>query len=167
MWANTLRIAPHILGLLQRAREAGVPVIYANDNFGRWSSNFDQVLKHCTQPASLGREIACQLAPAPDDYVVLKPKHSAFFKTPLDLLLKDLGTEQLIITGISTNSCVLFTANDAYMRDLKLCVPNDCVAAQTAEEHASALEQVRNVTKADTSLSTELRLERSASATRA
>jgi nicotinamidase-related amidase len=89
------------------------------------------------------------LAPDEQDYFVLKPKHSAFYSTTLELLLRALGTHTLILCGFATNICVLFTANDAYLRDLRLVVPADCVAANTAEESAAALAQMAKVLKAD------------------
>lgn len=100
-----------------------------------------------------------QLIPDQQDYFVLKPKHSGFYQTPLELLLKHLGASRLILTGLSTNSCVLFTANDAYMRDLQFFVPRDCVAACSSEEQEHAIEQMRTMLKADISPSTELDLE--------
>jgi nicotinamidase-related amidase len=106
-----------------------------------------------------GEEVARLLEPEEDDYFVLKPKHSGFYSTTLDTLLRYLGARVLIITGIATDICVLFTANDAYMRDFKLVVPSDCVAAEEPEESAHALEQMRRVLKADTRPSTEIDLE--------
>jgi nicotinamidase-related amidase len=90
---------------------------------------------------------------------VLKPKHSGFYQTPLEILLKHLGAHRLILTGVSTNSCVLFTANDAYMRDMALVIPQDCVAACNAQEHRCAIEQMKGMLKADIAPSTELNLE--------
>ena len=127
-----------------------------NDNYGRWQSKFDDIVKHCLQDEVRGRPLVEQLLPESKDYFVLKPKHSGFYQTPLELLLKHLGAERLILTGVSTNSCVLFTANDAYMRDLKLVVPEDCVAACNSQEHKFAIEQIRTMLKADTRPSTEL-----------
>lgn len=146
--ASALPIAPRIRKLKARAREAGIPVIYANDNFGRWQSSFDQLFQHCLEPEIRGRSFVQQLAPDPQDYFVLKPKHSAFYQTPLDVLLKHLGTKRLILTGLCTNSCVLFTGQDAYMRDLELYVPSDCVSALTASDQQYALHQMQTVMKA-------------------
>jgi nicotinamidase-related amidase len=151
-------IAPRIAALKKRARSAAVPVIYVNDNFGRWRSNLNQLLDSCLQEGVRGRRFVEQLAPDKQDYFVLKPKHSGFYQTPLEMLLKHLGAEQLIVTGLSTNSCVLFTANDAYMRDLKLVVPPDCVAACTVKEHESALEEMKNMMKAELTFSADIKL---------
>ena len=99
------------------------------------------------------------MRPDEDDYFVLKPKHSGFFSTTLDILLDHLQVDTVILTGIAANICVLFTANDAYMRDFFLMVPEDCVASNTEEENRHALEQMRAVIKADTRPSTKLSFE--------
>ena len=88
--------------------------------------------------------------PDEDDYFVLKPKHSGFYSTSLELLLEHLGARSLILTGIAGNNCVLFTANDAYMRDFKIFVPSDCVVSETQADNDYALEQMAKVLKADT-----------------
>jgi nicotinamidase-related amidase len=148
---EAFRIAPALKELKRRAKGAGVPIVYANDNFGRWQSSFQQLLSRCLSPNCQSRSFVEQFAPECDDYVVLKPKHSAFFQTPLDILLKHLGTRKLVLAGFCTNSCILFTAQDAYMRDLELIIPADCVASYTIEDHETALQQMKMVTKADVS----------------
>ncbi len=90
------------------------------------------------------------LKPGPVDYAVLKPKHSGFYSTTLDTLLEYLGVKALVLVGVAGNVCVLFTANDAYMRDFTLAVPADCVASNTEPENRYALEQMRGGLKADT-----------------
>jgi nicotinamidase-related amidase len=155
-----LPIAGPLARLKQRAKAAGIPAVYVNDNFGRWQSNFQQIVDHCLQASVHGRSFVEQLVPEEQDYFVLKPKHSGFYQTPLELLLKHLGAKRLILTGLSTNSCVLFTANDAYMRDLQLIVPRDCVAACSGPEQESAIEQMQTMLKADVSPSAELDVER-------
>jgi nicotinamidase-related amidase len=155
---HALPMSRNILALKGRARESGIPAIYVNDNFGRWQSNFRAQVEHCLEDGVTGRPIVQLLAPDEDDYFVLKPKHSGFFSTTLDILLEYLRAETLIITGIAANICVLFTANDAYMRDFGLIVPGDCVASNTEEENRHALEQMERVLKADTRASTALEL---------
>ena len=155
-----LPMAQKLTELRQRARNAGVPVIYVNDNFGRWRSDFQAQVNHCLTDHVVGRPLVELLKPDEDDYFVLKPKHSGFFATMLNTLLQYLGTSRVILTGIATNSCVLFTANDAYMRDLELFVPGDCCAANTVEDHVLALKQIERLLKGDTRPSTEIRFER-------
>lgn len=151
-------MARKLLRLKQRAKAAGVPVIYVNDNFGRWQSDFRRQVKHCLHEQSRGHEIVSLLQPEEDDYFVLKPKHSGFFSTTLETLLRYLGSRKLILTGIAGNFCVLFTANDAYMRDYELIIPSDCTVSNTAEENRQALGLMKKFLKADTRPSTKLRL---------
>ncbi|MEY2495316.1 MAG: hypothetical protein QOJ45_1808 [Verrucomicrobiota bacterium] len=153
-------MARKLLRLKERAKKAGVPVIYVNDNFGRWQSDFRRQVQHCLRENSRGHEIVSLLKPEEDDYFVLKPKHSGFFSTTLDTLLRYLGSQTLIITGIAGNFCVLFTANDAYMRDYDLVIPSDCTASNSAEENREALRLMRKFLKADTRPSAKIRLPR-------
>jgi nicotinamidase-related amidase len=157
LFRQALAIAPRIAALKARARRAGVPVIYVNDNFGRWQSDFRRLLEHCLNEDVRGRPIAQMLKPEEDDYFVLKPKHSAFYGTALDLLLDYLQANVIILTGIAANSCVLFTANDAYMRDLQLFVPRDCVASASAGDTRYALLHLSKVLKTDLGPASRLR----------
>ena len=153
-----LPMAHALVDLKRRAAEARIPAIYVNDNFGRWQSDFNAQVEHCLNDDVPGRELVRLLQPGPDDYFVLKPKHSAFFSTTLDILLEYLGVQNLILTGLAGNICVLFTANDAYMRDFHLYVPSDCVASNTEAENTYALEQMRAVLKANVTPSAKLDL---------
>ncbi|HEV7869362.1 MAG TPA: isochorismatase family cysteine hydrolase, partial [Chthoniobacteraceae bacterium] len=145
-----LPAARRIAALKRRAKANGVPVIYVNDNFGRWQSDFTKQVNHCLHDGVRGEPIARLLAPDEDDYFVLKPKHSGFFSTTLDILLDHLGSQTLILTGFAGDICVLFSANDAYMRDFELVVPADCIASETARANRYALEQMKRFLKADT-----------------
>ena len=149
----------NIARLKQRAKEAGIPAIYVNDNFGRWRSDFKKIVDHCREEGK-GKEFVELLLPDEDDYFVLKPKHSGFYSTTLSLLLTHLTAKNLILTGIAGNNCVMVTANDAYMRDFKLFVPADCVVSNTDEENQHALKQMETVLKADTTISSELDLQK-------
>ena len=158
MLEQALPMARRLAELKKRAAKSAIPAIYVNDNFGQWRSDFRSVVKHCTDPSSRGAPIAKLLRPQEDDYFVLKPLHSGFYSTTLDVLLEYLHVDTLIVTGIAANICVLFTANDAYMRDYALYVPEDCVAANTAEETSYALTQMHKVLKADIRDSAEIDL---------
>jgi nicotinamidase-related amidase len=153
---HAVPMAKRIAALKARAKQAGIPSIYVNDNFGRWQSDFQKLIKHCLMDDVYGKPLATILQPEEDDYFVLKPKHSGFYSTTLDLLLIHLGAKTLILTGIAGNICVLFTANDAYMRDYHLIIPADCVASNTVKENNSALELMKTVLKADIRSSKEL-----------
>ncbi|CAN5424240.1 cysteine hydrolase [soil metagenome] len=153
---QALPMAEKIKVLKRRVKEASVPVVYVNDNFGKWQSDFSKLLKHCLEDGVCGQPLAELLRPEPDDYFVLKPKHSGFFSTTLDILLGYLQVKTLIMTGLTADICVLFTASDAYMRDFHLAIPADCVASADPEETKHALEHMRRVLKADTKPSTEV-----------
>ena len=154
-----LPAAENIAGLKRRAKQLGIPVIYVNDNFGKWRSDFRKLVTHCLKDGVRREPLVRLLMPDEDDYFILKPKHSGFYSTTLDLLLKYLQTETLILTGLTSDVCVLFTANDAYLRDHQLIIPSDCVAAIDPEENRHALKQMARVLKADTRPSEELNLE--------
>lgn len=156
---QALPMADAIVALKARMKQAGLPVVYVNDNFGRWRSDLAGQVEHCTRSKSLGRPLVEKLRPEADDYFVLKPAHSGFFSTTLELLLDHFRAHTLVLTGLASNICVLFTANDAYQRGYRLVVPSDCVAANTPAESCAALEQMRVVLKADTRPSAELSLE--------
>ena len=147
--AHAIPMAKRIAGVKRRARTANVPVVYVNDNFGRWQSNFNAQVEHCLNDGVRGQPIVKLLKPEPADYFVLKPKHSGFYSTTLDLLLRYFGVRTVVLTGMAGNICVLFTANDAYMRDLQLVVPCDCTASNSVEENNHALDQMAQIMKAD------------------
>ena len=158
MLEDAIAMAKNLRRLAQRARKAKVPVVYVNDNFGRWRSDFRQTIEHCGSRKSRGREIVRMLKPAKRDYFVLKPKHSGFFSSTLETLLRYLETRRLILGGIAGNFCVLFTANDAYMRDYELLVPEDCCVSNTPRENDDALTLMRKFLKADTRASDKITL---------
>jgi nicotinamidase-related amidase len=150
------RAVPHIERLAERARRANVPVIYVNDNFGQWRSDFEATIDACTAPDQPGREVSLRLRPHQDDYFVLKPRHSGFYSTTLELLLNHLGSTTLILTGFATHLCVLFTANDAHMRGYHLVVPRDCTASSAVSSKRAALKHVERSLKAKTDPAAEI-----------
>lgn len=145
-----LAAAKQLAGLRERARRAGVPCIYVNDNFGRWRSDFNMQVRHCLEGDVRGTELVKLLKPAEDDYFVLKPKHSAFYQTCLSLLLEHLGVGTLIIGGVTTDSCVTFTANDAYLHGFGVVVLSDGTASAVARNHTGALAQMERTLHART-----------------
>ena len=150
--------AKAVAALKQKARARKIPIIYANDNFGRWRSDFRETVAHVLNDSVRGQPLAELLKPEPDDYFVLKTKHSAFYATTLELLLHYVKAKRVILTGISGDMCVKLTAADAYMRDLDIHVPADCIASISAKENRRALEYMERVFRADTRPSTKLDL---------
>ncbi|MFN2572804.1 MAG: cysteine hydrolase family protein [Gemmatimonadales bacterium] len=158
LFENALPAAKNVARLRRRAREAGIPVIYVNDNFGKWRSDFRQQLGHVLEDGVRGEPIAKLLRPDDEDYFVLKAKHSGFYHTQLDLLLKYLQVRTVILAGFTTDICVLFTAADAYLRDFDIVIPPDCSAAVTADQHQRALEYMERVLHVQAVTSTEIDL---------
>jgi nicotinamidase-related amidase len=147
-------MATRLAALKRRATAAGVPAIYINDNFGQWRSDFRQTVAHCTKRTSPGRLVSQRLRPTARDYFVLKPMHSGFFDTTLDTLLKALRIRRVLLAGIAGNICVLFTANDAYLREFKIYVPPDCIVSNTPTDNEQALQQIETVLKGTLATST-------------
>ena len=156
--AGAAVIAPRIAALKARCVRDDVPVIFANDNHGRWRSDFRHVFEASLEAGGEGARIGGLLAPGDDDYFILKPKHSAFFSTPLDLLLKHLGAQRLVLTGVSSDQCVLATAADAKMRDYEVVVPRDAVASLTDERNERAVAHFDGVLGVPTTPAARVRL---------
>jgi nicotinamidase-related amidase len=152
------RVAPRIADLKQRAKAAGLACIYVNDNPGRWRSDSRALIDHCLRARSPGADIARRLRPNESDYFILKPRHSAFYATPLEVLLENLGARRVILTGVSSHQCVLFTANDAHLRNLEIIVPSDCVAGPSSRDTRFALQYFKSVLGARVSPHRSLRL---------
>ena len=148
MLPRALAAAQAIGRLKRRARQAGVPVVYVNDNFGRWRSDFSVQVRHVREDGTRGGPIAELLAPGECDYFVLKPKHSAFYQTCLGILLEHLGVKTLLIGGFATDSCVQLTAGDAFLRGFNLLVLQDGSATQGGDAHENSLEQMKRVLSA-------------------
>jgi nicotinamidase-related amidase len=147
---NTLPMAKKLSAFKDRANASGVSVIYVNDNFGKWQEDFRTMSERFGRDEAKGNKVVRFLQPGMQDYYVLKPHRSAFYSTTLEILLRELKVTKLIVTGITTDICVLFSANDAYMRGFELHVPSDCVAAVEPSHSKRTLEFMERVLKADT-----------------
>ena len=152
------RITPHISALKQRCYEHDVPVIYANDNRGRWRSHFTSLVQDAMAAGHLAARITQALMPGEEDYFVLKPQLSGFFATPLEQLLQHLGVHRIIVTGVASDQCVLHTVADARMRGLDAVVPRDCVASQTTRRNNAVLLQVQETHKLQITPGAQVRL---------
>jgi len=154
--AQALPVVRSIARLKRRLKARGVPVVYVNDNFTHWRCDFRELVAICTQPGVLGAPLAQALPPEHDDYLVLKPKHSGFFASPLEVLLRQLQVGHVVVTGIAGDGCVLSTAADAHMRDFTVSVPSDCCASITAVRNQHALALLRQSLDLDTRASRNL-----------
>jgi nicotinamidase-related amidase len=151
-----LKMRDLLVKLKTRAREVGIPVLYVNDNFGDWRSEKDVLIGRCLE--AKGAQFVRPLLPDGEDYFVLKPMHSAFYMTPLEVLLEHLQVETLILTGLTSNSCITVTAHDANMRGFDVYVPSDCSCARNEKEHTQALDQLEAMAGVNLSRSVSLRL---------
>lgn len=155
---QALLVAPKLARLKKRAQAAGMSTIYVNDNFGQWRSDVSKLLDYCVRPEAIGKSFVEQIQPDQTDYFVLKPMHSGFYQTPLEVLLRYLDASTLVLGGLTTNSCIVCTAHYAKMREFELYVPSDCSAARMAKEHRQAIEYIRTMTSAKVGPSGSLRL---------
>jgi nicotinamidase-related amidase len=155
---SAAKVAQNIARLKERAHAAHIPVIYVNDTAGKWESDQKAFIDRCMQPESRGRHIVQLLAPTPEDYFMFKPRHSAFFGTPLHTLLQQLKIGKLIATGITSHQCVLFTAMDAHVREFELIIPSDCIGAGAAADTKHALYIFSHALMAKVGRSRQLRL---------
>ncbi|WP_163582230.1 isochorismatase family cysteine hydrolase [Gracilibacillus saliphilus] len=145
---NTRKILPNIKRLKQYAKERNYPIIYINDHYDTWETDFKQIAQTCL--SSKNEDIIEQGMPDKEDYFIMKPQMSGFFRTPLRSLLEQLEIRHLMIAGIAGNICVLFTANDAHMRGYTLHVPENCVASNTERHNQEAIKLMAEVFNAET-----------------
>jgi len=148
LYANTLKIVPHMQKLKHFARENELPVIYVNDHYGLWKSDSKLLIEHCWNERS--QNVIGPLRPEEADYFLMKPMHSAFFQSPLQSLLEDLGKNKLILAGIAGDICLLFTAQDAYMQQYDMWIPENCMASETDLGNSHALALMHSVMNAKT-----------------
>ena len=148
--SSALAAAKSTSKLKKRLIKKGVPVIYANDNYGTWHSDFKDILRSCLKLTGQRGEIAKILSPKKKDLVILKPQHSAFHSTPLEHLLSEIEADKIIICGVACDICVFLTATDARMLGYEVWVPEDCTAAETPERKVQALRQLNEVFKCST-----------------
>jgi nicotinamidase-related amidase len=137
--AHAGHVVANIIRLKARFQAEGLPVVFVNDNYGRWDASFVDLVAWARREGSRGRDMATQLQPADGDLFVLKPRHSGFYQTPLPALLESKHVGSLVIVGVAGDSCVLNTAMDAHMRKFKLWVPRDGVASITPARNQRVL----------------------------
>lgn len=146
---SAVQAARRTAALRRQLSATGVRAIYANDNYGLWTSDFKGLWKRCAALAGAPGKIAGLLPPRLRDFSLLKPRHSAFYATPLEILLQQLHCKRLVVTGLAADSCILFSAMDAYLRGYSLWIPEDCVAAESHDARDKALELMARTLKAE------------------
>ena len=153
---HTRKVVPAIQALRKAMTAMGCPVVFCNDNFGQWRSDFRQVVEHCCASDARGGAVCRAVRPVADDYFVLKPRHSAFYGTPMETLLEEIEATCLVVVGIAGDGCVLSTASDAHIRQHKVMVPRDCMASITDERNRNAIGYLSESLRLDTRPSTAL-----------
>lgn len=138
------KIIGPIKNLLMRFRNSNKPVVFICDNHLPSDKEFEVWGRHAVK-GTWGSQVVDELKPLPEEPVVFKRRFSGFFGTDLDLILRESRVEEVVVTGVLTNICVLYTASDAYQRGYRVTVPQDCVAAAEDEMHAFALRQLEKV----------------------
>lgn len=140
-----LEIVPQTKKLLEEARKHDVPVIFCNDAHLK-GIDFELKLRgdHAIK-GTKGAEVIPELGLCVKDYVVEKRRYSGFFHTDLDLLLKELGVESVIMTGLHTHMCVRHTSADAYQLGYNVIVAKDATNSFTEEDYLSGLKYLKEV----------------------
>ena len=140
--------------LKERLAAEGVAAIYANDNYGVWQSDFHSLVSTCLGMDGEPGEIAKLLYPQAEDITILKPRHSAFYASPLELLLTEMEARELVICGLASDMCVQLTAAEAFLREYPCWVPADCHAAESEAAKQAAVDYMATVLKCDVRPST-------------
>jgi nicotinamidase-related amidase len=120
-------VLPNIVDLVERAAEADdVEVVYVNDLYGHWNAGRAELLERVMKGRY--RELVEPIAPAEDALFIVKARHSIFYETPLEYMLRQQGVETLVLVGQVTEQCILYSALDAYIRHMEVVVARDAVA---------------------------------------
>ncbi|HEY2770458.1 MAG TPA: isochorismatase family cysteine hydrolase [Solirubrobacteraceae bacterium] len=138
---------PAIGRLLERAREAGVLIVFVNDNFGDWTTGRSQLIERTRD--CVGPELIDPIAPSEDIPFLLKARHSAFYGTPLEYLLRSEDIERVVLGGQATEQCILYSALDAYVRHFDVAVPRDAVAHIDEDLAKAALRMMESNMRAE------------------
>ena len=142
---HATRASPVIARLIARARRKAVPVIYCNDNFGLWRSDREELVRHALNARAAVAKVVGPLRPRKDDYFLIKPRHSAFYETPLENLLEHLQVRHLVLAGFAGDGCIHTSATDAHVRKYEVTICADATASQTSLRNTRALTHLRVV----------------------
>jgi nicotinamidase-related amidase len=133
-----------LLAAIDAARQAEIPIVYANDNYGVWDGDVNRLVSHAVDEGK-GGDLVSTVAPQPDDRFVVKPRYSAFDHTPLDLILMGLGIERILLCGLATEGCVVQTAIAGRELGFKISVLTDACATNDERLEQIALEYLEAV----------------------
>ena len=145
--ANVERALPNIHMLIDRAKSEDVPIIYVNDNYGDWNSSQEELYEKAL--AGEHPELVESVKPPADASFVIKARHSIFYQTPLEYLLTQREIDRVVLVGQVTEQCILYSALDAYVRQLQVAVPADSVAHIHEDLAEAALKMMETNMSAD------------------
>jgi len=151
---KTEKMIPNIHLLKDLFIKRKFPIIYVNDHYKQNNPTVEKILKYCTNPLSY--HIIQEIKPKGHEYCIFKPNYSGFYQTDLDHELKKQEVTHLIILGVAGNRCVLFTANDAFMRDYNLIIPYDAISSITDYDEKVAVYMMKDILNAKLILSQEI-----------
>jgi nicotinamidase-related amidase len=131
-------VLPNIVDLIERATDDDdVELVYVNDLYGHWNAGRAELLERVMEGDY--RELVEPISPSEDALFVVKARHSIFYETPLEYMLRQQGVEKLVLVGQVTEQCILYSALDAYIRHMEVVVPHDAVAHIHADLAEAAL----------------------------
>ena len=134
--------------LKAKMKKEGAPVIYVCDTHFKGDKEFEKWGSH-TVDGTWGAAVIDELAPDENDFVIKKWRYSAFFATPLEMLLRQLKVDTIVLTGVLTDVCIQHTAADAYFRGFKTVVPRSCTATISDERKEYALNFIKQMYDAE------------------
>jgi nicotinamidase/pyrazinamidase len=137
-------VIPNLQRLLEEGRKRGFPIIFACDSFLEEDFIFRGKMKIHSLRGTKGAEVVDDLKPRPTDMILPKRRFSAFFKTDLDQTLRTLGIDTIIVTGMTTEVCVLMTVMDGLCHDFSAILLEDCSASRNKEFHQGCLNLYRD-----------------------
>ncbi|PEL06148.1 cysteine hydrolase family protein [Bacillus sp. AFS017336] len=151
---KSLHMIPKINYLRELFKNKKLPIVYVNDYYKIENPTPEKLIKYCINPLSY--DLISHIKPSDEDYFIFKPNYSGFYLTKLEDLLNELKVTHLVIVGVAGNRCVLFTANDAFMRNYNLIIPQDAISSVTDYDESVTIYMMKDILNATIILSQEI-----------
>jgi nicotinamidase-related amidase len=144
---NVRAALPAMQGLVERAADEETPIIYVNDNYGDWSAGRPEIVERAIGGSA--RDLVEPIAPGEGTWFISKARHSIFYETQLEYLLREQEIDRVVLIGQVTEQCILYSALDAYVRHFGVAVPHDAVAGIHEDLADAALRMMERNMRAD------------------
>ena len=144
---------PAMQRVIERAHDKGTPVVYVNDNYGDWAAGRSELIERAV--AGRHSDVVKPIAPRDGTWFIAKARHSIFYETQLEYLLREQEIERIVLVGQVTEQCILYSALDAYVRHFEVAVPRDAVAGIHTDLAKCALRMMERNMSADVGVSDE------------